>query len=118
MTGPRSCTVAAPQLSGKRTGPREPGCEVSLICPLFASEGPITLSSPPPLWSFVGGRSEATTANTRWLESSSGGSGGVLGLLAVEDRDCELVPVAEPPTARFLACDDAVNRRLLGEVDL
>ena len=36
-TGPRSAAVAAPQVSGKRTGPRDPGCDVSLIWPLFPS---------------------------------------------------------------------------------
>ena len=37
ITGPRSAAVGAPQRSGKRAGPREPGCEVSRIWPLFPS---------------------------------------------------------------------------------
>ena len=63
ITGPRSAAVGAPQFSGNRAGPREPGCDVSLIWPLFPRASSIfpfaSCGSRP--------RADATTAGAGWL---------------------------------------------------
>src|SRR4051812_18295610 len=72
MTGPRSTAVPAPQSKGNRTGPREPGCEVSRIWPLFPSDD--ALISNPLISVFAPKATTLSATALGWLSPSRGGA--------------------------------------------